>query len=266
MELPVNHFKRKTLAAVARSGPIPLGTWVMSASAIVAEALGCAGFDWLVVDAEHSPLDTMDVAAMLAAIGTTGASPVVRITGNDPMLVKRAMDAGAQSLMFPMIQSAADAERAVAATHYPPRGIRGVAAMHRASRFGTAADYLRRAGEETCVVAQIETMLAMENLESIVAVDGVDCIFVGPGDLSASMGLVGELGHPEVHKQLRRAAQISSRAGKPCGIVMGHADVVNQCMEYGYTYVAIASDLGMLMARAAEMLGKLRPPAALNKA
>ena len=245
MELPVNHFKRKALAAVARSGPIPLGTWVMSASAIVAEALGCAGFDWLVVDAEHSPLDTMDVAAMLAAIGTTGASPVVRITGNDPMLVKRAMDAGAQSLMFPMIQSAADAERAVAATHYPPRGIRGVAAMHRASRFGTAADYLRRAGEETCVVAQIETMLAMENLESIVAVDGVDCIFVGPGDLSASMGLVGELGHPEVHKQLRRAAQISSRAGKPCGIVMGQADVVNQCMEYGYTYVAIASDLGI---------------------
>ena len=266
MELPVNHFKRKALAAAARSGPIPLGTWVMSASAIVAEAMGCAGFDWLVVDAEHSPLDSMDVAAMLAAIGTTGASPVVRIPANDPVLVKRAMDAGAQTLMFPMIQTAADAERAVVSTRYPPLGIRGAAAMHRASRFGCVPDYLKRAGEQTCVVVQIESVAAIRNLESIVAVDGVDCIFVGPGDLSASMGLPGELGHPDVHEQLQRAAQISARAGKPCGIVMGQPDAVNQCMEYGYTYVAIASDLGMLMARAAEMLGKLRPLAALKKA
>ncbi len=264
MDLPVNHFKRKALAAAARSGPVPLGTWIMSTSPFVAEAMGCAGFDWLLVDAEHSPLDSMDIATMLAAIGAPGAAAVVRVPCNDATLVKRVMDAGAQSLMFPMVQTVEDAKRAVAATRYPPQGRRGVAAMHRASRFGTVPEYLMRAGGETCVVVQIETPEAMQNLEVIAAVDGVDCIFVGPGDLAASMGLIGEIGHPQVQAHLKQAAQTCARLGKPCGIVMGQADAVNQCIEYGYSYVAVASDLGMLMARASEMLGKLRPAATLK--
>ena len=264
MDLPVNQFKRKALAAAARSGPVPLGTWIMSASAFVAEAMGCAGFDWLLIDAEHSPLDSMDIAAMLAAIGATGAAPVVRVPCNDAIMVKRIMDAGAQTLMFPMVQNAEDAKRAVAATRYPPQGVRGVAAMHRASRFGTVPDYLKRAGGETCVIVQIETPQALQNLEAIAAVDGVDCIFVGPGDLAASMGLIGEIGHPQVQAHLKGAAQTCARLSKPCGIVMGQAEAVNQCIEVGYSYVAVASDLGMLMARAAEMLAKMRPAAALK--
>ena len=264
MNPPVNHFKRKALAAVAKSGPAPLGTWIMSAAALVAEAMGCVGFDWLLLDAEHSPLDSMDLAAMLAAVGATGTAAVVRVPCNDATWVKRVMDAGAQSLMFPMVQTVEDAKRAVAATRYPPPGSRGVAAMHRASRFGTVPDYLKRAGAETCVVVQIETPEALRNLEAIAAVDGVDCIFIGPGDLAASMGLIGEIGHPQVQAHLKQAAQTCARLSKPCGIVMGQAEAVNQCIEYGYSYVAVASDLGMLMARASELLNKMRPAAALK--
>ena len=264
MDLPVNHFKRKALAAAAKSGPVPLGTWIMSASAFVAEAMGCAGFDWLLIDAEHSPLDSMDIAAPLAAIGPTGAAPVVRVPGNDAIMVKRIMDAGAQSLMFPMVQSADDAKRAVAATRYPPQGVRRLAAMHRASRFGTVPDYLKRAAAETCVVVQIETSVAVQNLKAIAVVDRVDCIFVGPGDLAATMGLICEIGHPQVQAHLKHAAQTCARLGKPCGIVMGQAEAVNQCIEVGYSYVAMASDLGMLMARAGEMLARMRPAAALK--
>jgi 2-dehydro-3-deoxyglucarate aldolase/4-hydroxy-2-oxoheptanedioate aldolase len=263
--LPINQFKRDALVAAAGKGPIPIGTWIMSASPLLAEAMGCAGFDWLLVDAEHSPLDAMDVANMLAVIAGTGKQPIVRIPWNDPVLVKRAMDAGAQSLMFPMIQNADEARRAVAATRYPPRGIRGVAAMHRASRFGTVPDYLKLADAEVCVIAQIETPQAMNNLEAIAGVDGVDCLFVGPGDLSASMDLIGDIENEKVHAKLKQAATVCHKLGKPCGIVMGNPDAVSRCIGYGYTYVAVASDLGMIMARAREMLSALRPAANLPK-
>src|SRR5512132_1677691 len=172
MDLPVNQFKR----AIA-SGKTPIGAWLMSAAPSTAEALGSVGFDFLVVDMEHTPIDTPQMVGILQAIAGTPAQAIVRPPWNDMVMVKRAMDAGAQSLLFPYVQNADEARRAVASTRYPPEGTRGVAGTHRASRFGTVADYVRLAAREACVIVQIETPAALEQLESIAAVPGVDSIF-----------------------------------------------------------------------------------------
>jgi 2-keto-3-deoxy-L-rhamnonate aldolase RhmA len=253
MDLPLNRFKR------ALRGPTaPLGTWLMSAAPATAEALGCAGFDFLVVDTEHVPLDATQTIEMLRTIAGTPASAVTRVAWNDPVLVKRALDAGAQSLMFPFVQDAEEARRAVASTRYPPDGTRGVAAMHRASRYATVPDYLRRAGEEIAVVVQVETPAALDAIPAIAAVPGVDSIFVGPGDLSAAMGHLGDIAHADVQAALARAAGACRAANVPCGIVGPNPVMVRRFLDYGYTWVAVGSDMSMMVGRAGEWLGELR--------
>ena len=253
MDMPVNAFKR-TLG----QPKVPIGTWLMSASTGVAEALGCLGFDFLVVDMEHVPIDVPSTFALLQAIAGTSAQPVVRLAWNDPVLVKRAMDIGAQTLMFPFVQDRAAAERAVAATRYPPHGARGFAAMHRASRYGTVADYARRANDECCVMVQLETPEAIANLDAIASVPGVDAIFVGPGDLAATSGHIGQIAHDAVQGQLRHCADSCRRQGKPIGTVGPTPEMVEQFIGYGYSFVAVASDMGMLMRQANDFLGRLR--------
>ncbi len=253
MQLPVNAFKH----AIA-SGATPVGTWLSSGSTATAEALGCAGFDFLVVDTEHTPVDPPQMAELLRAIAGTPASAIVRPPWNDMVMVKRAMDAGAQSLLFPYVQNADEARRAVASTRYPPEGTRGVAGTHRASRFGTVADYVRLAAREACVIVQIETPAALDQIESIAAVPGVDSIFVGPADLSASMGHLGDMGHADVQAKLADAAARCARARVPCGIVGGTPDLVARFLEYGYSWVAVASDMAMMVGRAQEYLAKVR--------
>jgi 4-hydroxy-2-oxoheptanedioate aldolase len=253
MDLPANLFKR----AIA-SGKAPVGTWLMSGAPSTAEALGCAGFDFLVVDMEHVPLDTAGMIEILRAVAGTPAQAIVRPPWNDTVMVKRAMDAGAQSLLFPFVQNADEARRAVASTRYPPAGIRGVAATHRGSRYGTVAGYLKHANDEVCVIVQIETPAALEKLDEIAAVPGVDSIFVGPGDLSAAMGHIGDIGHAEVQDKLAAAAAACRRLGKPCGIVGPTPEMVGRFLEYGYSWVAIGSDMGMMIGRAQEYLGKVR--------
>src|SRR6266511_475924 len=238
MQLPVNAFKH----AIA-SGATPVGTWLSSGSTATAEALGCAGFDFLVVDTEHTPVDPPQMAELLRAIAGTPASAIVRPPWNDMVMVKRAMDAGAQSLLFPYVQNADEARRAVASTRYPPEGTRGVAGTHRASRFGTVADYVRLAAREACVIVQIETPAALDQIESIAAVPGVDSIFVGPADVPA---------------KLADAAARCARARVPCGIVGGTPDLVARFLEYGYSWVAVASDMAMMDGRAQEYLAKVR--------
>lgn len=261
MTLPPNDFKRWITNRTA----VPLGTWLMSAAPSTAEALGCLGFDFLVVDMEHVPIDTPQMIDILRAIGGTPAQAVVRIPWNDQVGVKRAMDAGAQTLMFPFVETADEARRAVSYTRYPPEGVRGVAAMHRASRFGTVPDYLRRAKEETCVVVQIETVAALERLPEIATVAGVDSIFVGPGDLSASMGHLGDIANPAVQEMLARAAKECAQLGKPVGIVGPTPEMVGRFLDYGYSWVAVGSDMSMMLAQARDFLGRLRkgapPPA-----
>ena len=230
----------------------PLGAWLMTGSATAAEAMGFCGFDFLVVDMEHVPIDLDDAVTLLRAVGCTPTEAMVRVSWNDQVLVKRVLDAGARSVMFPFIQDADDAEAAVAYTRYPPDGVRGVAGVHRGSRYGRVPDYFKTAGEQIAVVLQLETLSAIDEAEAIAAVDGVDSLFLGPADLSASMGLIGEIGHPDVQAQIERAAQLAHAAGKPIGIVGPNPEMVQRFIGYGYDWVAVASDMAMMTGRALE--------------
>ncbi len=238
----------------------PIGTWVLSASPIVAEAVGTAGFDWGVLDMEHTPLDLMDLVHLLQAVGNTKMLPVVRVPANDAVCVKRVLDAGAQTLMFPMVNSADDARRAVAATRYPPEGVRGMAGMSRASRFGTTPDYLRTANKGLAVVVQLESPQAIAALEEIAAVPGVDALFVGPADLSAAMGHGGDHTHAQVMTLMTEAARRARALGMPIGTLGNAPESVTRYRAAGYSFVAVASDLGLLMRGAQAALAALRRP------
>lgn len=251
----MNAFRHLLLA---RGGSPPIGTWVMSASPIVAEAVGTAGFDWGVLDMEHTPMDLMELVHMLQAVGNTKMVPVVRVPWNETVFVKRVLDAGAQTLLFPFVQNADEARRAVAATRYPPEGVRGMAGMSRASRFGTTPDFLRTANKSVGVVVQLETPESIAQLEQIAAVPGVDALFVGPGDLSGAMGHVGNLTHPEVMALMTDAARRARAIGMPIGTVGGTPDVVTRYRAAGYDFVAVASDLGLLMRGAQAAVHALR--------
>ena len=253
MDLPVNHFKRAIV-----SDRNPVGAWLSGAAASTAEAMGCAGFDFLVVDMEHTPIDVPQVIEILRTLAGTPAQAVVRPPWNDFVMVKRVLDAGAQTVLFPFVQNADEARRAVAATRYPPQGIRGVAGTHRASRFGLVDDYLKRANGEMCVIVQIETVSAFERLDEIAAVPGVDSIFIGPSDLSASMGFLGDAGNAAVQEKLAAGAQACRRLGKPCGIIGGNPDMVRKFLDYGFSWVAMGSDMSLMVGRAQEYLAKLR--------
>jgi 2-dehydro-3-deoxyglucarate aldolase len=236
----------------------------MSGAGSTAEAMGCLGFDWLVVDAEHVPIDTRDTLHILQAIAGTIAVPVVRLAWNDPVMVKRTLDIGAQTLMFPFVQNAAEAARAVAATRYPMAGDaipgqRGFAAMHRASRYATVPDYGARANAGIFRMIQLETPDALDQLEAIAAVDGVDALFIGPGDLSAALGEIGNIGHQRVQTALRDAALRCQQLGKPVGIVGPTPEMVQRFLDWGYSFVAVASDMGMMMRQAQAFLAALRP-------
>jgi 4-hydroxy-2-oxoheptanedioate aldolase len=253
MDMPKNTFKRDLMRV-----PPMVGTWIMSGGTATAEALGCVGFDFLVVDMEHVPLDWERTYASLQAIAGTGAAAVTRVPWNDTVTVKRALDIGVQTLMFPMIQTAEEATRAVAATRYPPDGIRGIAAVHRGSRYGTVPGYLKNASTEICVICQIETPSAAARIAEIAAVPGVDALFVGPGDLSGAMGHLGDIAHPAVQAALADCAATAKRLGMPCGIVGPNPDMVGKFVAMGYSYVAVASDMGMMVGRATEFLAALR--------
>ncbi|MBV6305747.1 2-dehydro-3-deoxyglucarate aldolase [Candidimonas humi] len=250
-----NPFRR--LLSGAR---IPLGTWLMSGSPAIAEAMGRAAFDWLLIDLEHVPLDDRDVLGMLQAIAGTDACPIARLAANEPVLFKRALDMGAQTVMVPFVNDAQAARRAVSYAKYPPEGIRGYAAMHRASGYGSARDYARRANGSTCVIIQLETPQAVAALEEIAAVPGVDALFLGPGDLSASMGHIGNIAHPEVQAVIQDVARRCRAAGIPCGIVGPNPEMVSQFMAQGYSFVAIASDLAMMIRQAGALIQAVRGP------
>jgi 4-hydroxy-2-oxoheptanedioate aldolase len=253
MDLPQNQFKRAIV-----SGKTPIGAWLMCATPATAEALGCVGFDFLVVDMEHTPIDTPQMIGFLRTIAGTPAQAVVRPPWNDMVMVKRCMDAGAQTLLFPFVQNPEEARRAVASTRYPPQGVRGVAGTHRGSRYGTIPNYLQRANEEVCVIVQIETLSAFDQIDAIAAVPGVDSIFIGPADLSASMGFLGDIGNAAVQEKLKAAAQACERIGKPCGIVGANPDMAGRFVEYGYSWVAVGSDLAYVVTRGTEYLAKMR--------
>ncbi|MGE0313266.1 MAG: HpcH/HpaI aldolase/citrate lyase family protein [Lautropia sp.] len=254
MDIPRNRFK-----AMVQAGEGPVGSWLMMDSAVSAEAMSWAGFDFLVVDMEHSAADVRDARAQMQSIGGNPAcSAVVRVPGHDPVMVKRVLDVGAQTLMFPMIHDVAAARAAVASTRYPPQGARGVAAMHRASRYGAVDGYLGKAGAEIAIIAQIETARGVDAAAAIAAVDGIDALFVGPADLSADMGMLGQVANDRVYEQATRVIEAARNAGKAVGALAADEAIAERYLSLGCTYIAIASDLAFMMQRARAAAAKVR--------
>ncbi len=246
------------LARTDHGAGYPVGTFVMSASPLAAEAMGHAGFDWAVVDMEHTPLDLSTLVHLLQAIAGTPMLPITRVPWNDTVMVKRVLDAGVQTVMFPFIQNADEARSAVAACKYPPQGVRGMAAMSRGSRFGTVKDYFKVANQGVSVLVQVETPAAMADIDAILAVPGVDSIFMGPGDLSGAMGHTGNLMHAEVVALMAAGVKRCHAAGKPVGTVGGSAEAVATYRAAGFDYIACASDMGLMMRQCAAVLSAIR--------
>lgn len=245
MNLPTNQFKR----ALAE-GRSQIGLWCSLSSAYAAEAVAGAGFDWLLLDTEHSPNDLRSVLAQLQAVAGYDVSAIVRPAANDAVLIKQYLDVGAQSLLIPYVQTPDEAAAAVAAVRYPPAGLRGVSAMSRASRFGRVKDYAPQAASEICLLLQLETLEALAHLETIAAMDGVDGIFIGPADLAASMGHAGNPGHPEVRAMIDQTIRRIVALGKPAGILTPDTAFARQCIEAGALFTAVGMDLALLVRNA----------------
>jgi 4-hydroxy-2-oxoheptanedioate aldolase len=250
MDLPRNTFKHAIAA-----GQLQIGLWSSLTSNIAAEIVADAGFDWILFDTEHSLNEIPGLLAQLQAAARGTASPIVRPAWNDAVLIKRVLDIGAQSILVPYVQNAAEAGRAVAAVRYPPAGIRGVAAAARASRYGRVKDYLKQADREICVLVQVETRPALDRLEAIAAVDGVDGVFIGPSDLSASFGHIGNPQHQEVQAALEQAVRRLKAVGTPAGILTLNEEEARRYIGWGYTFVAVGSDTGLL-GRGADALAR----------
>lgn len=252
-ELQRNAFKHAIAA-----GQLQIGLWSSLCSNIAAEIIGDAGFDWILLDTEHSPNEVPGLLSQLQAIGRGGSTPIVRPAWNDAVLAKRALDIGAQTLLFPYVQNAEEARRAVASTRYPPEGIRGVAVASRASRFGRTPGYLTKANSEMCVLVQVETRSALDQLEAIASVDGVDGVFIGPSDLAASLGHLGNPAHETVQAAIRDAAERLKRLNKPAGILSGNEDEIRRYIGWGYLFVAVGSDVGLLAGGSSALAKKFR--------
>lgn len=248
MNMPINEFKRSIAAA-----KLQLGLWSGLSSNITVEVLANAGFDWLLLDTEHSPNELPMVHSQLQAIAQGKAHPIVRPAWNDTVTIKRLLDVGVQTLLIPFVQDAHEARNAVAATRYPPLGVRGYSAAARASDYGRVKDYPKRCEEHLCVLVQVETPHALSNIEEIAQVEGVDGIFIGPGDLSASMGFIGQPMHPEVVAAIEDAVARILACGKAAGILAPDEAMARHYIEIGCTFVAVGSDIGVL-ARGAEAL------------
>jgi len=248
MDLPKNNFKH-----AIRAGRQQIGLWVSLANSYSAELVAGSGFDWLVLDGEHSPNAPTTVISQLQAVAAYPVSAIVRPAWNDKVLIKRYLDIGAQSLLIPYVQNANEAAEAVAAIRYPTRGVRGVAGVTRASRFGRVADYAKRAEEELCLLVQIETREGLENLEAIAKTDGIDGVFIGPADLAAALGHLGNQQHPEVQSAIQDAIKRIRGLGKPAGILATDEASTRRYIEWGTTFTAVGLD-AMVLARETEKL------------
>jgi 4-hydroxy-2-oxoheptanedioate aldolase len=242
-----NRFKQALIEKRAQ-----IGLWQGLASPYTAEICAGAGFDWLLFDGEHSPTDIPMLLSQLQAIGATSAEAVARPPVGEPWLIKQYLDLGFRTLLVPMVNSAAEAGALVQSCRYAPDGIRGVA-MGRASRWGRDQDYLARADSEVCLLVQVETLAAIEAVEEICAVDGVDGVFIGPSDLSASLGYRGQTAHPEVAARIEAAITTILAVGKAPGILSADVTAAQRYLDLGCLFVAVGTDMGLL-ARATDAL------------
>ena len=247
MDVPANRFKR-----AIRDGKTQIGLWLALADPGCAELCAGAGFDWLLLDAEHGPNDLRTLLAQLQAVAPYASHPAVRLRVGDTHIIKQVLEIGAQTILIPMVESAEQAAALVAAVRYPPAGVRGVgAALGRSSRWNRMPSYLKQADEEMCVLVQIETQAGVRNIKEIAATPGVDGVFIGPADLSASMGYLGNMMHPEVLSTIERLIGEIHAAGKAPGILMGDEKLVQRYLELGCKFIAVAADT-ILMAQSAD--------------
>jgi 4-hydroxy-2-oxoheptanedioate aldolase len=251
MNLPGNTFK-----AALRAGQVQIGIWNSLSDPTVAELLAGCGYDWMVFDTEHSTVGPNEVISFLRTVAPYPVGPVVRPGWNDPVEIKKLLDAGAQTLLIPYIQSAEEARSAVAAVTYPPKGMRGVAGITRATRYGAVADYATRASEEICLLVQVETREALLQLKEIAQVPGVDGVFFGPADLAASLGYPGQPSHPEVRKAILEGIAVLGELGVPAGILSLDQTFLHEAKAAGALFIAVDVDTGLLrrsaLARRAE--------------
>jgi 4-hydroxy-2-oxoheptanedioate aldolase len=248
MDLPHNAFKRALKAQQPQ-----IGLWSSLSSNYTVEVIAGAGFDWILLDSEHSPNDLENLLTQLQAAAPYPTQSVVRVPWNDMVTIKRVLDIGAQSLLVPYVSTAAEAQGAVSYTRYPPAGLRGVAGTTRATRFGRVKDYARRAPEEICLLVQVETQAALDNIEAICGIEGVDGVFIGPADLHASLGYTGEIANPKVKPLIDDAIRRIRKCGKAPGILTPSEADARHWLACGALFVAVGADVGIL-ARGAEAL------------
>lgn len=235
-----NSFKRDLLA-----GKRLIGCWASLSSAISTEVLGLAGFDWLLLDGEHSPNDVISFIPQLMALKDSVSAPIVRPASNNVVEIKRLLDAGFYNFLVPFIETTEQASAAVAATRYPPQGVRGVSVSQRNNRYGTVPDYFKGINAQICVLVQIESRLGVAEASNIAAVPGVDCVFVGPSDLAAAYGHLGNPGHPAVQGAIAEVFAAAQAAGKPLGILAPAEADARRYLAMGASFVGVGSDLGL---------------------
>lgn len=254
MQMTPNTFKQ-----AIRSAHVQLGLWVGFADAYVAEALATTGYDWLLIDGEHAPNDLRSVLAQLQAVAAYKSHPIVRPPEGTVAGIKQLLDLGAQTLLIPMVETAEQAGQLVAATRYPPNGIRGVgSALARSSRWNQIDGYLTKAEDDICLLVQVESAAALTRVGEIAKVDGVDGVFFGPADLSASMGLLGQPGHPKVQEAIIQGIRSVVAAGKAAGVLSADQTLARKYLEAGATFVAVGVDTTLLVRAAKDLLGQFK--------
>ncbi|WOS62778.1 aldolase/citrate lyase family protein [Sinorhizobium fredii] len=259
MPAPKNPFK-----AAIREGRFQLGLWVALASPYAAEMVGGSGYDWLLIDGEHAPNDLPLLAAQYRAIEGRGSHPIVRLPVGDTALIKQVLDTGVQTLLIPMVDNVEQAQQLVRAVRYPPHGIRGVgAALGRATNFGRITDYLQNANDEICLILQIESRAGLAAIDEIAALDGVDGLFIGPSDLAADMGHLGNPAHPEVLSAIIDGFARIQKAGKARGILTLDPVQARAYRDLGADFMAIGTDVTLLVSATErlrrEFLGEAEP-------
>ena len=256
-QTPPNSFRRDLLA-----GKQLIGCWCSLANPITAEVLGVAGFDWLLLDAEHAPNDVLSLIPQLMALKDSPSAPVVRPPWNDTVLIKRLLDAGFFNFLIPFVETAEQARSAVAATRYPPQGVRGVSVSQRGNRYGAQADYFSSVNDQIAVIVQIESAAGVATAAEIAAVDGVDCLFIGPSDLAAGLGHFGKPNHPDVQAAIASVLAAAGAAGKPVGILSPAEADARRYLAQGMRVVAVGSDLGLLRTQSQALADKYLDPTA----
>lgn len=252
-----NRFRQDLLA-----GRTLIGCWLSLGSPITTEVVGVAGFDWLLLDAEHAPNDVLALIPQLMALKDSPSAPVVRPPWNDTVMIKRLLDAGCHNFLIPFVETAEQARAAVAATRYPPQGVRGVSVSQRSNRYGAVPDYFRQVNDNIAVIVQIESRAGVAAAAEIAAVDGVDCLFVGPSDLAAGYGQFGNPNHPEVQQAIVQVQAAAKAAGKPTGILSPAEADARRYLAQGLSFVAVGSDLGVLRMQTQALADKYRNPGA----